>query len=443
MMRRFMSVYRLTLVNEGPLHIGNGEGDILLDENDFCALIPGTSLAGALRDFVTSVYGEDAAGQLFGSRREAADSESSKLKISEMQSSQSAIIEYRPGVRINGAYGSAEQGGKFDRCYLSPGSEFLGRLSVSANSEKELKQFNQWMEAGLAAIEQGMIRIGAYKSSGGGKMRVSQLKRKSYDLFHQDDYFNYLTDRKISSKDWGGQLTLHPEINGGDCQFTLALQLKTPMLIGGDVEEERKWDSQASKHLDAVSMRNQSGKFYIPGTSLRGVLRHHIARIADIYHNQEITNKLFGSSSDNQELFVGKLQVSDAEIEKLPERPQQSVDYHRIHINKLTGGVMKGALLTERAAYGRTVLNIFLQETEDSDQLKAIVLLALRDLAEGTITLGGGSAQGFGYLRGETLTVKAAEGTVSVEFANNSIQNEALANQWLGSLRREDEDATD
>jgi CRISPR/Cas system CSM-associated protein Csm3 (group 7 of RAMP superfamily) len=431
-MKRFMAIYRFLLISTGPLHIGDDDGELLIEENSGRAVLPGTSFIGVLKAYAKKNEEEQLVSELFGSDRPADQKIASSLKIRDMVSKEQAAIEYRPSVRIDGRFGSADDQGKFEHVFVAAGTRFQGEFYVSAETEKQSEQFHQIACNCIAAINHGFIRFGAYKGIGGGLMKAENFRYSIYDLFKIDDFFLLFSRKDEQEKMSRFEDINLPEAAGKqEYKFSLSVRFDAPMLIRGDASVEQSLDDTASKHLDAAPIRSSDGKYIIPGSSWRGVLRHQMERILGYYGQTSLLDDIFGNSGDKNP-SSGKIYVSDALITS-----DRSADYYGIHIDKLTGGVMKGALRQERTVWGRALfqLNLAEERQEKAEKAAGAILLGLRDIAEGSVNLGSHSSGGFGYLRGESLTVRSPEGAVSVDFRRQSVENKALVDRWLARLQ--------
>ena len=79
---------------------------------------------------------------------------------------------------------------------------------------------------------------------------------------------------------------------------------------------------------------------------------------------------------------------------------------HRIHIDKFTGGVMNGALFSTKDVHGEVDLRINIANRNNPDQTLALLLFALRDLANGSYNLGSGYSVGKGFLTVNRIDVR-------------------------------------
>ena len=155
-------------------------------------------------------------------------------------------------------------------------------------------------------------------------------------------------------------------------------------------------------------MRTADGKLVIPATSIKGVVRGQMEKIAKFKGLSETDiEQIFGKNSEKGKTgFLGQIHFFDAILEG-GERPAQK----RIHIDKFTGGVMYGELFAETPAYGKLKIRVDL-EKEDK-KAAGLVLMALRDIGIGILPLGSGSNIGRGYISGSELLIREGADVVA------------------------------
>lgn len=446
--KRWVSELRFSLVNESPLHIGTQDDELLIDEETGRAIIPGSSLTGAFRWYAETVS-TDIAGRMFGGKRLDWDKRPSALIVHDMESESSFLpFEVRPGVRIHGHYGAVDGRGKFERIFLPVGLTFTGKIIWTADDETEHEAFAELMAKCMHALDQGVIRLGKYKNSGGGEMRLSGAYCKTYDLHDPDQLFAFLEagldPRDISRS--GGESWVARIRSGNEekaYRFELKVTLSRLLLIRGP----RK---QGPNEPDASPFRRTDGVYVIPGTGWRGALRHHVRRILAYLDKLELEELAFGTmahatNNDPGEepgfLRQGAVQTADAEIVEDRSLKRQEVDYYGIRINKFTGGVMTSYMKRERTIRGKALLRLHVRPkpNDSSDTAEAIaglLLLALRDMAEQGFALGSGSGSGRGFVVGERLDIHAPEGSATIRFADGEIDNQTLLRRWLDALHQ-------
>ncbi len=239
---RFVIIGKLRL--ETPAHFGNGETDaftdmpLIKDELDGSPLLPGTSIAGALRSYLRERelgYGVQsplppvpleevdersdkeyqrernhyltgqgkAATLLFGAHRGDDEGRQSPLIIRDALGN-ATDYELRDGVRIEAETRTAEDEKKYDIALLAAGSAFDMRFELLVSepevNDEDLKclcgvpdegelTFASYRVALLRALataldglSQGEITLGARKRRGFGHCRVAEWKVQHYDL---------------------------------------------------------------------------------------------------------------------------------------------------------------------------------------------------------------------------------------------------------------------
>ncbi len=213
------------LVLETPAHFGNGEADaftdmpLLKDELDGkTPLLPGTSIAGALRNYLRERQRGDwfhppkpptdnsnkeearfkqemeeersfHASLLFGGSRGDEDGNQSPLIVHDALGS-SADYELRDSVRIEPETRTAEDEKKFDITLLTAGTSFDLRFDLSISlpnedqgtlAEHRLNLLSA-LAAALTGLQEGEITLGARKRRGFGRCRVTQWTVTRYDV---------------------------------------------------------------------------------------------------------------------------------------------------------------------------------------------------------------------------------------------------------------------
>ena len=100
---------------------------------------------------------------------------------------------------------------------------------------------------------------------------------------------------------------------------------------------------------------------------------------------------------------------------------------YRIHIDKFTGSVWNAGLFSEKNVSGDMVLKIVVKENSHKDRVCGILLMALRDLAIGTMSVGGGYNIGKGMIQVSKITVSdaAAQTEAELDFVTGTITDDA------------------
>jgi CRISPR-associated RAMP protein (TIGR02581 family) len=206
-----------------------------------------------------------------------------------------------------------------------------------------------------------------------------------------------------------------------ECLIDLHIYVEGPVLIKSGLAQISGPDMAWVRVF-----RNGREEVYLPGSSLKGVLRSHAERIArtlkpeaacdpfadtscgrildkkkpgsvEAYRDSCLICKIFGSTG-----FAGRLATADAyAIGKPPEPAQRD----GVGIDRFTGGAAHGAKFElEVITEGVFATTLHLRNFE-LWQL-ALVGFVLQDLADGLIRIGMGKSRGLGRVRGEVQQVR-------------------------------------
>lgn len=376
-----------------PFRTGSAYGDreeILLDEQG-TPFFQGTSLAGALRNWLTETETEKKAEKLFGS-----EEQEGKLIISDGVFTGKPDLASRPRIRMDGRTGSAEEGKKFDVKYIAAESIFT--FSITCLGKKEEADWND-VENMLAALDSGQIRLGALKSGGFGRVRLS-VKKQHFDLKKEADRIMWLEDQENYSP-----VHLRNVKERRKVTFVLSGTMQE-VLVKDSGQETRKLSEEISKSVTKNITEN--GLPVIPGSSVRGAIRTRVELIArELNIDPDVIKEMFGCAADGAESGIcGNVQFEDVCLNKRPGREQKR-EVRRIRINKFTGGVIRGALFTEEPVNAKVQIRIRMNEKPEACVL---MLYALRDLGIHLYGLGSGYAIGRGYIDAEILKVTLPDG---------------------------------
>jgi CRISPR/Cas system CSM-associated protein Csm3 (group 7 of RAMP superfamily) len=419
------------LVSQSILRIGHHDDDLMLDEQGR-PFLPGTSLTGALRNYCQRAFGEKRTSELFGRIGKLTDRSFLLFLVSDSSCSASQVIETRSGVSIDSRTGSSVKGALFQRVVVSAGATFNSKLTLKIN-HPQAASYVEMIEHSLSALANGLIRLGAYKSSGGGQFALRNGKLAHFDCSNPVSLDAYVR-RNHQAKDWKPSERLQ---TNHMVQIEIVGQTFTPLLIGGSAPHHHEQPDRA--HIRVP--RNGQVKPIIPGTSFKGSLRSTVERIRnELQLDPAFETYLFGSSrsaDNNSARFRGHLVVGDIELQPIGKGAKL---YHRIAIHPLTGGTRDGAKLDEETYSGsfRSTLTLDLCASNEEEQRKHIVsfvllLFALRDFANQRVNIGSGAAIGRGFVSFETFTVAYGEHLLTFDFTTKKLLDEK---NWLSELDR-------
>ena len=376
--------YQVEATCQSPIRTG-GTGltsSQLLTDTQGHPYFQGASLSGALREYHRRTYGAAMNDALFGSLRSMGH-----LVISDGTFAGSPAWETRPRLRINGKTGTASDGGKFDVAHLPVGTKLLFSITWmgTEEDEAELSQIEQM----LAALHQGIIRLGAQKANGFGQVRL-EVRKQIYHMFEAKDRTAWLKEQDLAVP-----ITLPPVAQPG--VITLVLQgFADRVLVKSGAAERRN-----QKNV-TVPIQEQ-GVPILPGSSVKGAIRSRVSQIAAILGQTGVAEQLFGRGSAGEDNGVaGAVIVDDV---RLSNRKQE---ISRIRINRFTGGVVRKGLFTEEPVCSPVTLKLTVPER--LEPLCSYLVYALRDLGLGLYNLGSGGSIGRGYLKVENVIVTMPDG---------------------------------
>ena len=393
-----------------PLLIGSGKEEkagtkevdtyVLKDKNEQ-PFIPGTSLAGVLRH----LFNGSPAQELFGyiTDKTTDDGVQSAVAIDDILLENATIVS-RDGVSIDTYTGTTIQGGKYDYEAVDRGA--TGTLSMVITIRQHhvdtLPSVYTDIRRIADLLASGAVHVGALTAKGFGKLSFKNVKVITYDFTNPADVAAWLL-RKPATNTYTGQdisaIRKNTFVIEGD------FALRTSLLVrNGDVSKD---DRDAKIHATPLL----SGKDYvIPGTSLKGALRHRAAYILRTLGKDEtLLHNLMGFS-DKQTKQKSRFMTDEIYFKQGVTEAKQT----RNAIDRFTGSTMDSKLFAEKALWqkekGKPVLHIRYQIADCKPWEAGLALFLLKDLWTGRLALGGDVAVGRGYVSGIAGTITYADG---------------------------------
>jgi CRISPR/Cas system CSM-associated protein Csm3 (group 7 of RAMP superfamily) len=386
------------------------------------------------------------ATKLFGAHRGDDLGDQSPLIVDDALSVENGMpdIELRDGVKICNATGTAEDQKKYDYQLLRAGARFGLRFELLLDTDKKLtdeenKTVNAERKAALALALDGLgkaeIRLGMKKRRGFGRCQVTKWNVRSYRLKNRADLMAWLVDgyaeRDEAKPDsqwrrpaptagisadiftllgvdaglFDGSEDLYSDRRSTfkiDADFKIDGSL---MVRGGFDEQDRGPDSV---HLSTRRHGNKTALPILPGTSAAGAIRHRALRIArTVATNNEtaqaLINRIFGADEikSGDEPRASRLTVDEQIIDG---SGRADLVQTRIKIDRFTGGTIEAALLDEAPHFGGNIkLKLSLRNPKDAEV--GLLLLVVKDLWLGDLTLGGEASIGRGRVSGVSATL--------------------------------------
>jgi CRISPR/Cas system CSM-associated protein Csm3 (group 7 of RAMP superfamily) len=417
-----------TLVQESFLSLGGTDDPFTTVDSPFCRdgngrpTLRGSGLAGALIATLRRLRGdipEKISGNAQGQHASVWRFFNSHPNITAFADRQHVAIDHKTGAATEGALFNVET--------LPPATCWPFLLEVDTTGENG-SNFADLAEKALAHWVAGRCLLGREVARGMGWLRLDDLKEYTLTTAHIDDWPNakksekypdYLVqlakDRQLDVKQISAATIPLP----GWREYTLALSAGErndgygidSLSIGGHASEElaTSWDEsflapdgiseQAAKSgFDpdfAVVTLEQNGKRmpYIPGSSLRGPLRHALARLPkDGKKPEPLVNHLFGTTEAS-----AKLLIRDAFLIEDTEKPMQLAWFQHHAEDEFAGGAYASSKFDRIAVMQGCFSTRLVIEDASDDEIAAFE--TIKKLAEqGQIGIGGGQWRGHGWL---------------------------------------------
>lgn len=414
--RKYQTItkYLVTAVCTQPLHIGSASGEkeeVLVHPTDGMPFLQASGLAGALRQYYTKLHGGEQAERLFGCRRLGVDMDApdaaSKIRLGDgVFTGEKLILELRPRVKIDPKTGTChsaavrgtdrQAGQKFNTEYIGAGAVF--RFSVYLYDGS----FRQDLEELLAAVHQGGIQFGGQKSNGCGFMELRSLMRKRFDMTRKEDREKWAEEETLPDREYENILARL----GGPAQKARAYEVT----VTGATEGELLVRSMAVQDYgpgapDSVNIQNAAGEYIVPGSSLKGAVRSQMEKIAPYIGNISVIEETFGRIGKAEDTGMsGNIVFYDTVVGNREDNDCARIQ-NRIHIDKFTGGVMHGGLFNEKNVSGGIRMQIGIHDRNHPDSTCGLLLMALRDMAAGVMSVGSGYSVGKGIIDVDSIVI--------------------------------------
>lgn len=388
---------------------GTGDVQAELDAGpDGRARLPGTSLAGALREMTSRARGPETAADWFGPLLDnGAEAKASRIWVLGSRRRDDAVGAVVRSTRIGRHRGAADANTLRAEEVLPPGAEF--------------EVFLRWDDADAAEVADlaGLITawrplIGRGVSRGRGRCSVVETRHGTLRLDDPEDLLRWLT---LHGPDLARAVAAEPvsaDVSGPDPDllFRVPVRITGPWRIG--TGEQPPKDSG-----EPIPLRRLGRNPVVPGSSAKGLLRSRAefilrsvglmpAPCGEVAGGEPCgecwTCRVFGygGGQDEDSSAVGvraAVRVADATV-------SGAVPATRTHvaIDRFTGGALDKALYTMEVLEDGTfpLAAEWMPGAGEEDlgrQVRAVLRLVLEDLNDGIIGMGGGTARGYGTVR--------------------------------------------
>lgn len=415
---------------KSPLIMGSGE-----TENSECDIIrdwegkvfiPGTSIAGAVRSYLSEFFSEKKLINMVFGETETTKSGTTYQSIiifhdAFLVGDSKPIITIRDGIKVDLFKKVTEEKKKFDFEVLEPTVKFEFRLELNIyekhrntqekNNEKEKKIEKLFFEI-LDAFEKGRIKLGAKTYRGFGDVIISEndIEILKLDLTEKEDVWRWLDFEWFNFQKNMDFKTFSEEISKLNIDLATNKTL-TKIKVYFDIPYSlliRQYSYKIGDEADVIALEaNYEGqvKQIIPGTSWTGALRTAIYNVffnhKDNYKIVEgIINELFGYvDENNSDAQASHLRIYESVIEG-----NETINYTRNQVDRFTGGTVERSLFTEGISFkGEVELRLDVENAEEHKM--GLLFLAISELWNGLQPIGGTTSVGRGILQGKRIEI--------------------------------------
>jgi CRISPR/Cas system CSM-associated protein Csm3 (group 7 of RAMP superfamily) len=405
-------------------------------------MIPGTSLAGALRAWLGSVtgpageplYDRAALAAVFGDLEHRSQRGTvCRIMVDDAVADQDTSVVIRDGVGIDRITGSAAAGILYQQEVIPPGTRFAVRITAALSPvDTDTERAGRALDLLVAALAAGRVKIGAARTRGLGQVRLTGITRTRVDLADRAQVLRWLCGRPAPAP--GADPVPLP--GDGRLGIEVSWSAVTPVMVRASTVNEA--EPARDRAVDTVPLRSGgtgpdgSAALLLPGSSVKGVLRSHAERIVRTVMAAGLPDDwlgqvndpglgpvtaLFGTAGDHRARDDtaaadggaarrgrrGALSVHDC----LGTAAAERVVTH-VAVDRWTGGAAENLLFSvqEPTAADWQPMRMTLDAgragspgDQDGGQALALLLLVLRDLSDGWLALGFGGTRGRGSVR--------------------------------------------
>ncbi|WP_425448644.1 RAMP superfamily CRISPR-associated protein [Dethiothermospora halolimnae] len=433
--------YRFKLKAKSPLYFGSSEkGELLKDSYDKPFLM-GNSIAGVIRSYFELEHKDIDIKKYLGGKTQE-DFKESKLRITDGNIKISNNEEFKPeikeGTKIDYDTGVACDGGKYQFNYIPIGEKL--DFDIEIEDKYIENEIDDLVEKIACGIEKEYITFGGQINNGFGKLEIEKIMKKVYDLTNKKDFENFIKKRdSVEGEIFKYQLDSRHEENN---IVNIVLEGSFPYGVYQSFEKKDEKDKAVTG-----LQKNKQG-YYIPATSIRGLIRSNLARLFKQSDIKDEYLTVFMGGKTYKKQHRGKLKFEDVyinESKKIEINRMDSDETNPVYnkIDRLTGGVMNSACITHEEIKGKARINLqFVKKQEDDIDYKYFlypIIIILRNIGLGFIPIGGATNKGLGEFRGEKLTIE--DGIISQEHSIELKDGKASLNEegrkYLVNLKNE------
>ncbi len=435
---------KIVLEADSPFNISTGRDNLetqspaIRDINGL-PYLPSSSIAGVLRHAI----GEETAMTFFGSLETDAGSRiifTDGVMIGKNGTALDGIkdidfndsfyhhfnkLPIRHHVRINEKGAGADKG-KYDHEIVYKGTRFVFEIVMYSDGTDQ-----QLFEEVIEKLRDSNFALGGKTRRGLGRMKVVKCEKAILDLKKKEDLNDYLNKSSSLEESFSRyeDITTESASPTGWTKYEMTLIPDDYFLFrAGEFDDNRnaiptteayiRWDDDQKPSFVEECV-------ILPGSSIKGAIAHRTAyhwnRINQNYAERPLhivgdrnpaIRTIFGYV-DGDNARRGNCLIPDI-IEEMSLTNSDKKIFNHVAINRVTGGASQTALFSEQAVYRKGMaysLTILVKDEALSDEtIREAFECALKDIANGSLPLGGLTNRGYGIFSG---TIKKNEEVIA------------------------------
>lgn len=413
-----------------PLSVSSGDNewtdsDVLRDVNGN-PFVTGSSLAGAMRAYLGKKKNDKECFMGFA-RKDADgndDGKMSALFVSDMIFNGEYISGIRDGVALNECK-VAIDGSKFDMEIVEPRATAYFYMELTIRERDDERQIYQNLSQIFRGINRGEIRLGSKKNRGFGEFKILSVKHQTFD---KTNFLKYADAYKENSWEMVSDC-LEQWLNNADV-LSKMIHINVPLRMKGGISIRRYAVKKGEP--DFVQLTDSFDNAIIPGSSMAGALRHRIEMIlwdmknAGIKLPENINRLLdiaFGYVHED-EACASNIIIGETKI-----KGGHSLTMVRTGVSRFESAVKQGTLYKEKTYVdGELDLHIMVRKSDhpaDEKWILGLLLLAIKDLQNGLLAVGGQTAVGRGFFEARGPVVIDGKEGIEDEIVGELLKNMA------------------
>ncbi len=174
---------------------------------------------------------------------------------------------------------------------------------------------------------------------------------------------------------------------------------------------------------DIELLTDKEGRFFIPGTSFKGALKHYFE---DTYEDKELVSLFFGSHRKESLAFFEDLILKNEHITSI----RDGIKLNEYMTVEHSGKFDYEILIPDR----EFELNLFVRAVKDIDKIRSVLKTIIRELSNENIKIGAFTSKGFGLLKLTDYKLYRFDFPSDIKIYFNYLKSHTLENVKLDSL---------